>query len=366
MNNRNTQKKNRLLPELALAVLLFVIVGAIRVIYINHDLEPVTETGFYDMCKIVLGGKLPALDYGMGDLYAKLLYTLFWFMGNHAIAAVYLQLVLQMAALVLFYLAIRQMWSFVPALAVTSALITFPQFLSSLMVLDESNLFLVVLNLTLLFTAILLGRTARDAMVRFSYAVLFLVIGIEMGLAIYLDIFFAAAAVLTLILLMAVKRPKPAKGMQRRPLQLIVYLVGACGGFVLGTLSSSRLYEEGYLAVLQIYLDTQLDQIGQVTNYAPPMLLLFAIFLLAAVVFVVRGHVEKEAGALDDKEMPESIQIKELESFEEQKPKVNYIENPLPLPKPHVKKEMNYGFDPPSVRMKYDIWVSENDDYDIP
>lgn len=365
MNNRNTQKKNRLLPELALAFLLFVIMGAIRIIYINHDLEPVTETGFYDMCKIVLGSKLPALDYGMGDLYAKLLYTLFWFMGNHVIAAVYLQFALQMIALVLFYLAIRQMWGFVPALAVTSALITFPQFLFSLMVLNESNLFLVVLNLNLLFTAILLGRSAKDGMVHLGDALLFLVAGIEMGMAIYLDIFFAAAAILTLFLLLVVKRQTPAKGMLRKPLQFILYLFGACGGFVLGTLSSSRLYTEDYPVILQIYLDTQLDRIGQVSNNTSHRILLFTIFLLAAVLFVVRGYMEKKAGALDVQEVPEQIQIKELESFEEQKPKVNYIENPLPLPKPHVKKEMDYGFDPPSVRMKYDIWVSENDDYDI-
>lgn len=47
-----------------------------------------------------------------------------------------------------------------------------------------------------------------------------------------------------------------------------------------------------------------------------------------------------------------------------QKPR--YIENPLPLPKKHVKKEMNYQYIVDEKDMKYDVEVTENDDFDIP
>lgn len=44
--------------------------------------------------------------------------------------------------------------------------------------------------------------------------------------------------------------------------------------------------------------------------------------------------------------------------------KIVFIDNPLPLPKKHVKKDMSYPIEPDSTHMKYDIDVSENDDYD--
>ena len=42
-----------------------------------------------------------------------------------------------------------------------------------------------------------------------------------------------------------------------------------------------------------------------------------------------------------------------------------FIENPLPLPKKHVKKTMDYAIVPQSVYMKYDIEVSDLDDFDV-
>lgn len=45
--------------------------------------------------------------------------------------------------------------------------------------------------------------------------------------------------------------------------------------------------------------------------------------------------------------------------------KPEFIENPLPLPKKHVKKTMDYAIVPQSVYMKYDIEVSDLDDFDV-
>ncbi len=44
---------------------------------------------------------------------------------------------------------------------------------------------------------------------------------------------------------------------------------------------------------------------------------------------------------------------------------IKYIENPLPLPKKHEKKSMGYKIDVPPEKMKYDIQVSDTDDFDI-
>ena len=57
---------------------------------------------------------------------------------------------------------------------------------------------------------------------------------------------------------------------------------------------------------------------------------------------------------------------KETEVVEEDlNKKIEFIENPLPVPKKHIRKTMDYAFVPEESLMKYDIHVSDNDDYDI-
>ena len=56
-------------------------------------------------------------------------------------------------------------------------------------------------------------------------------------------------------------------------------------------------------------------------------------------------------------------EIENVETKEEKK--IEYIENPLPLPKKHVRKTMDYAFVPEADQMKYDIAVSDSDDYDL-
>lgn len=44
---------------------------------------------------------------------------------------------------------------------------------------------------------------------------------------------------------------------------------------------------------------------------------------------------------------------------------IKYIENPLPLPKKHVKKTMDYGYEIPEEDMEFDIDISDEDDFDF-
>ncbi len=69
---------------------------------------------------------------------------------------------------------------------------------------------------------------------------------------------------------------------------------------------------------------------------------------------------EKETG----REYGMEIEIKDMDDGEN-KNKIRFIENPLPLPKKHVKKTMGYRFEPEEEGMKYDIETKENDDFDL-
>ena len=58
--------------------------------------------------------------------------------------------------------------------------------------------------------------------------------------------------------------------------------------------------------------------------------------------------------------------ISETVSEQEFVKPIKFIENPLPLPKKHVKKEMNYAFEPTPDQMHYDLNNYRlDDDYDL-
>ena len=73
--------------------------------------------------------------------------------------------------------------------------------------------------------------------------------------------------------------------------------------------------------------------------------------------------------------LPETVELNKMENInaaiEENKEKevvkpIKFIENPLPLPKKHVKKEMKYAFEPSPEMMHYDYNnYSIDDDYDL-
>lgn len=70
-----------------------------------------------------------------------------------------------------------------------------------------------------------------------------------------------------------------------------------------------------------------------------------------------QGEAQKEAQA----EVREEAQQEDQGTGE----KVRLIENPLPLPRKHVKKAMDYKIDVSEEQMKYDREVPENDDFDL-
>lgn len=53
------------------------------------------------------------------------------------------------------------------------------------------------------------------------------------------------------------------------------------------------------------------------------------------------------------------------ELSDEKKKSVRFIENPLPGPKPHVKKEMTYDYEVPENKMFFDIETPEKNYFDI-
>ena len=54
-----------------------------------------------------------------------------------------------------------------------------------------------------------------------------------------------------------------------------------------------------------------------------------------------------------------------MEQLQEVPKQVKFIDNPMPLPKKHVKKAIEYSVEPPEELMDFDIEISEEDDFDL-
>ena len=50
--------------------------------------------------------------------------------------------------------------------------------------------------------------------------------------------------------------------------------------------------------------------------------------------------------------------------MEEETLMTTYIENPLPVPKKHISRELGYGFEPQGKEMRFDLETDAKDDYD--
>ena len=89
--------------------------------------------------------------------------------------------------------------------------------------------------------------------------------------------------------------------------------------------------------------------------------------LLASVSVTELFCVDTEQEKVVKKEEPEVIDLEKTpEPTEgEKEKKTRFIENPLPLPKRHARKAMDYAIVPKENEMKYDVSVSDSDDYDI-
>ena len=76
-------------------------------------------------------------------------------------------------------------------------------------------------------------------------------------------------------------------------------------------------------------------------------------------IFGATKDVEKKAVSLQDLEANDTKEQKPLDG-------IKYIDNPLPVPKRHEKKTMDYDMVIPDSKMNYDLKTyKDNDDYDL-
>lgn len=107
---------------------------------------------------------------------------------------------------------------------------------------------------------------------------------------------------------------------------------------------------------------------GSNALYSSDVMILEMVVLMTAVsvgmIFTLKNPLEKKLRVETDETDETDEEAKD--DANEESPAVKLIENPLPLPKKHVRKELDYAYEVKAEDMKYDVPVNDTDDFDLP
>lgn len=452
----------------SIAFLLIMAGGVlIRVICLKDQLS-LAESGsmvnaggmeFYDMAVVTEDNWTPFLDHGISDLYVMLLSTVLSFLGNRVVSAVYLQVFLQIIAMVLVYAVTRKIAGRLPACA---ALLYIAGSLSCrrmLVCFGPEWLFFIFYMFGMLMTVNFVKSYCENRLRKPLALIGAVAIGVLIGGLAYLDIM--AFSLLVVIVAVAVgKRPRQMKmpvcnsvGINAAVILMTSFACAAVWFGVMGIVSYVKgtdplsdvtdklwlcyqnsypftnmepylldIYLIGILIIPASFLVFEFFRKGHEQNYtlwillcllaAPtPMavygehgfgvlsLYIWAVLaglglqnclfggrakVIQAVIEEINADAERaeaseqseepvNAAQITEEEKPEEqdlgtetvIEVQQPEMAENQEQEPRYIENPLPLPKKHVARELDYQYVVEEKDMKYDVEVPDDDDFDV-
>lgn len=378
---------------------------------------------YYDMAVVKASGGSEALAHGMSDLFVRCLRVVFSFLGNSVSAAMLFQAVLQVAAMLFAYLAVRKAAGRFTACVVLLLLAFSDAFISRIKVVNPECLFLLLFLAGLFLTICFVSGCLRGdrAWCRIPGAVL---TGVLLGVLCFLDLY----CVILLLFLAGLMTGKSDEHCERKCKvgRLFLALAGCAAGFVgaVGTdcLVSGLSFTQGMLVWANVYqqpdiLNPDKWVWGRFVGIGTNPLFFAVLFLLASFVVVSFLRVGKEqafslwflpgilvtpaflidfsvAGSggltlffwytmaalglqsvvLDGqaelmREKIEQINAdfapapEALPGADAAAQKPRFLENPLPVPKKHVKKEMDYDYPVAPEKMRFDLEPAEGDDF---
>lgn len=437
--NRSINEHTALMWEIFAVLFIFAIGILYRFyLYLQNGADTIVETQFYHMAVVQEGKSVEPLVHGASYLYVHFLSFVFSFLGNKVIAAVWMQIIIEMLTLLLSYFLIRKMLGRITACIVMLIMSVSAAYTSQIFELTPEILFFL-LYLIGMYAVGSYVKAYCDNRLGIPMTILgALFSGIVIGILAYLD-----PISLTLIIILAgVITGVHAKTDRKKVIPFLLFLVSAAvcvltiaGVLTLDSYVSGDKIERVSMAWLDLYMKhlqtntiinkhnySMIECIVQVmlaaflvmafwnkrkTQNMTPwicLMLLLAPAPLSSVgilnyqvyyVFIwsvlaglglqqslvfeydnVTQHNNDaeprdntaEYQAVQQGNVPEykpEQQDKPAESPESPSSKPRFIENPLPLPKKHEKREMGYQYEVAEDKMKYDIEVEDNDDFDL-
>lgn len=409
--------------------------------------DPLESNPYFELAA-VNSTQMPApLAHGALYIYILLLHGLFMVVGNNLLAGIILQLVLQFAAAVLVYFAVRKIAGVLPAIWTFGFFMSAPIFVKESLIYSPVNLYLLLFGVVLLFFAALLNVIKNVNIFRWYHYIAVFLFGISVSFLIYSDAVGMVLLVICISMLGVCGQEKKKPVLPLLVLALLGVVLGLLGIFAVDAWQSNSNLSAiagvwGWLFIPESYINfsymfSQLfsklgdNLVVSVLIFAGIAWGIFGFFsekkkesqsmwVLLALSAILLSCVCPAAGNMDrsfpallgmiilagkglqlafsnkkteefpveevlseeliaDEVIPDEIIAEEPVAEEPEEPvaeeiiaeesfpvrEIKYIENPLPLPKKHVKKTMDYGYEIPEEQLVFDIEISDDDDFDF-
>lgn len=415
LNKNKDDKRPSMLQVLSLSpkldwifMLSLIVLGiAVRVLMLAHAGE---EAAYYEVCKITdMGGIAIKPVQGSVYLYCLLLHGLFYVVGNHWIAGIFLQILLQMVGALVLFLGLKKLINRLPAYLVLVFMLFSPVCIKSGITYGPQILYFCFFAVAFYFISDYISKSMNEEETNsFMWLYMFL-ISLFIGFCVYLDMSGMLLLVLWAILPM-VNRNQPKSIWLLRMLvgivitfcvlMAILYVDAVSSNSSVGNILNawSILYGAMEFSLDVLINHLNVDFILLITfscvgcfsfwrrvnteRFTPYILMtigmaalvfggittenMSGIYLLYILFAILASVSVTELFCTEDLIKLSTETSKEIEVVEEEKlNRIEFIENPLPVPKKHVRKTMDYAFIPEPSQMKYDIFVPENDDFDL-
>ena len=410
-------EKHGVLAEILFLAVATLIAAGIRVYLLPTAGE---EAAYFEVSKVTDQSSILVQSVqGSVYYYCMLLHLLFLLVGNHWIAGIWMQIVLQLAGGLLLYFALKKLLGKCPAVLAYAYILYAPSAIKAGLTYSPQILYFCVFSLVLFLLGDYLKRSLKVEEYPVAMWIYTAVIGILIGVCTYIDITGCLLFCMIFYMLM-LKREyhEPKKWLMRTGLMIITAMIGFLALILVDSILSGtsfgrvlnawfvtygsfntdlgiitdeatidlfvimllislgvfsfwrRKKEERFTPFVFMCLGIALMQVcGITTENMNGSYLLYILFVILATICVTELFCGEEkmsdmkATEIPIKDINLESDIKKEENTAEAKPRL--IESPLPLPKKHVKKNMDYAINPQAIDMKYDVLVSDSDDFDI-
>ncbi len=379
----------------------------IRVLLLENAGE---EAAYFEVCKVTEANGIQVQPVqGSVYFYCMLLHGLFHVVGNHWIAGIWLQIILQLIGAVLICLGLKKIINKIPAYLAFAYILFSPSGIKAGITYSPQILYFCVFAAVFYFVADYLKRSVEIEETRRFMWVYTIVLGVFIGVCCYLDISGIVLLLLWSVLPMVKRREYTTIWLARWPVGIVVALlttlviafIDACisktgvgnilqawgilygspefdyeilvsklsGDFVFLIILSCmgcfsfwrRTNTERFTPFIFITIAMGILVFGGITTEnMPGTYLLFVCLTMLASISVTEMFCNEDLVKLRAERSKENKKVEQ-----EVVKKVEFIENPLPVPKKHIRKTMDYAFIPEEIDMKYDIYVPDNDDFDL-
>lgn len=401
-------KKTLFQTEEFLPIVGYLLVLGSRILYLHfNDLRLSGNVGIFESAKV--GSKTVSLDIGFHGLawfYQRMLRTFCLLFGNDVISLVALHLMLQLVTVILLYLALRMLFGKVTAIISSLAFAVIPQFMDAFADCNPGVLMVFFISIWLMLTAVVFReKNADNYLLKILY-------GLYCGFLCGLDLFLALFVVIAIIMILSLSENRIVAGLCWLGGNIVGVILS---GFMLAKDAGSlfdyyegfftryensfdfspnafRMYDDSFIIafVCMIVLTGMLCLVQKYTEqdcvrFLSPIALFVVIFKVShlflfddyyvfAFVLVLFSSVScgsilritpKVQKVEEDETEIVAEASKEPQVSDTQEKKTRMIPNPLPVPKKHVHKEMDYLVYVPQHMMHYDVEVSDDDDFDL-